>query len=259
MQFNVFQTIDEQYLAWMHQHPEGFVLNTTRHNSGYAMLHRSGCHHIAVHNSNYADDAFTGHQYIKVCADYASTLHTWARANRQSATFRICSSCKPKLDLAESIDDMQIASDLEEIARRPGLAPTVREALVQARLGHGKFRKQMLELWGGKCAVTGLTIQSALIASHAKPWADSNDEERLDPCNGLPLIATLDRLFDRFLIAFDPRNGTMQVSPEIDDASRAILRIPADLRLIPNAQQALYLQLHFDTFNSNHRSASSIP
>lgn len=39
-------------------------------------------------------------------------------------------------------------------------------------------------------------------ASHAKPWRTSSDQERLDPHNGLPLIATLGVLFDRGLIGF---------------------------------------------------------
>lgn len=145
-------------------------------------------------------------------------------------------------------DDKTIEADLEAIARRQGLKPTQREALIQARRGQGNYRKQMLELWDGKCAVTSLTIQSALIASHAKPWADSTDDERLDPCNGLPLMATLDRLFDQHLITFDPETGKMLISHRVEEADRAILGIPANLRKIPNDQQASYLKLHLDEF-----------
>lgn len=144
--------------------------------------------------------------------------------------------------------DETIDTDLEAIALRPDLKPTQREALIQARLGQGTYRKQMLELWDGKCAVTGLTIQSALIASHAKRWIDSTDEERLDPCNGLPLMATLDRLFDKHLIAFAPETGKMLISHRVEEADRAILGVPANLRKIPNEQQAHYLKLHLDKF-----------
>lgn len=35
--------------------------------------------------------------------------------------------------------------------------------------------------WDGQCAVTGFTIRSALIASHAKPWTDCNDEGASGP------------------------------------------------------------------------------
>jgi hypothetical protein len=149
-------------------------------------------------------------------------------------------------DGGETID-----ADLDAIIRRPDLKPTQREALIQARLGQGTYRNQMLKLWDGRCAVTGLTIQSALIASHAKPWADSTDEERLDPSNGLPLMATLDRLFDKYLIAFAPETGKMLISDRVGDADRAILRIPANLRRMPNEKQAHYLKLHLDNFESH--------
>jgi hypothetical protein len=145
-------------------------------------------------------------------------------------------------------DDEAIKADLKEIVRRPDLKPTQREALIQARLGQGTYRKQMLRLWDSKCAATGFTIQSALIASHAKPWADSTDDERLDPCNGLPLMATLDRLFDKHLITFDPETGKMLISHRVEEADRAILDIPTNLRKIPNDQQARYLKLHLDEF-----------
>ncbi|KUE86588.1 hypothetical protein ASL20_22805 [Cupriavidus necator] len=254
MNERIFKTTDDEYLGWMSQHPEGYVLNTTRYESSYAVLHASGCHHISTYTRKYAKDAFTGENYIKVCSDRAIDVYRWSKSNRSSAPLKVCMTCQPDFSPSEALDNEQIVSDLEEIAQRPGLKPTQREALVQARLGQGAYRKQMLELWEGKCAVTGFTIQSALIASHAKPWADSNDEERLDPCNGLPLIATLDRLFDKFLIAFDPETGEMLVSREIGEADRTILGLPANLRKVPNEQQARYLRLHLDNFAMNNPS-----
>ncbi|MDR6384012.1 HNH endonuclease [Paraburkholderia caribensis] len=149
------------------------------------------------------------------------------------------------------LDGDETAADVVAIERRPDLTRTQRESLIQARLGQGTYRKQMLELWDGQCAVTGLTVQSALIASHAKPWAESTDEERLDPCNGLPLTATLDRLFDKYLVAFVPDTGKMLISDRIDETARAILGIPASLRKTPSAQQARYLKLHLDRFESH--------
>jgi hypothetical protein len=76
----------------------------------------------------------------------------------------------------------------------------------------------------------------------------NRDDERLDPCNGLPLMATLDRLFDKHLITFDPETGKMLISHRVEEADRAILDIPTNLRKIPNDQQARYLKLHLDEF-----------
>lgn len=138
-------------------------------------------------------------------------------------------------------DDDAINEDIEEIVGRPNLDSTQKKTLIQARRGQGIYRKQVLGLWGGTCAVTGLAIQSAIIASHAKPWIDSTDEERLDPCNGLPLAATLDKLFDKYLIAFAPLTGEMLLSHRIDAANRVILGIPSKLRKTPTELQAYYL------------------
>lgn len=147
------------------------------------------------------------------------------------------------------VDDGEtVFADLEALARRPDLKPTEREALAQARLGQGLYRKEMLKLWDGQCAVTGLTLQPAIIASHAKRWVDSTDEERLDSCNGLPLMATLDQLFDKHLITFTPETGKMLVAQRIGEADRAILGIPASLRKAPNERLAHYLKFHQEVF-----------
>ena len=95
-------------------------------------------------------------------------------------------------------------ADLQDISARTDLKPTTREALVQARLGQGKFRSDLVSLWekGEICALTGIDAPELLTASHIKPWRDSDDMERLDPCNGLLLVAHVDRAFDRNLLSF---------------------------------------------------------
>ena len=124
--------------------------------------------------------------------------------------------------------------------------PTQRQALVDARLGQGRYRRDLLALWEGRCAVTGTGQQAVIVASHAMPWQDANDKQKLDPCNGLPLIATLDKLFDAGLIAFDPATGDMQVSPTLSDHDRTLMTVPAPLRKKPTNAQALYLQYHLE-------------
>ena len=41
-----------------------------------------------------------------------------------------------------------------------------------------------------------------LIASHIKPWAVSDDKEKVDPKNGFILSPLYDKLFDRGFITF---------------------------------------------------------
>jgi putative restriction endonuclease len=136
-----------------------------------------------------------------------------------------------------------IEVDLADIATRHADNPTTREALVAARLGQGKYRSGLLARWGEQCAVTGCPVTEVLRASHARPWSDSDDSQRLDPDNGLPLVANLDALFDAGLIAFTG-TGAMLVSPHLPKEHRAVLGVPTNLRKRPSPDQAKYLQYH---------------
>lgn len=49
-----------------------------------------------------------------------------------------------------------------------------------ARNGHGKYREALLEECPF-CPITMLNDEHLLIASHIKPWAASNDKEKIDP------------------------------------------------------------------------------
>jgi predicted restriction endonuclease len=135
--------------------------------------------------------------------------------------------------------------DIEQVERRPNLDPTTRKALVNARLGQGQYRSAMLSKWGNACAATGCTLQAAIRASHAKPWRLSSDEERLDSNNGLPLVATLDALFDRGLIVIE-EDGAISSRLSADD--QEILQVPAHLVRKPSKSQAAYLRFHREYF-----------
>lgn len=107
-----------------------------------------------------------------------------------------------------------LVNDIIAINSRKDISPTERDVLAQARIGQGWFREKVLEIWKGGCAVTGTTLAPVLRASHIRAWAecvDDDHEQRLDPYNGLPLVATLDALFDKHLISFSD-DGKMLVS-----------------------------------------------
>ena len=50
------------------------------------------------------------------------------------------------------------------------------------------FRQIVIANYKGKCAITGIDIPDLLLASHIFPWS-KNEEERLNPENGICLIA----------------------------------------------------------------------
>lgn len=138
-----------------------------------------------------------------------------------------------------------LASDLAGLAAAPA-GPTSVEALTQARVGQGAFRAALLHRWGGSCCVTGVSTGPALRASHIVPWSQSNDHERLDPHNGLLLVANLDALFDAGLIGFADYGGLL-VSPRMSAAERQAFGLEgAQLRETPHGLMLPYLARHRD-------------
>ena len=73
---------------------------------------------------------------------------------------------------------------------------------VKTRIGQGFFRKMILVQYNTQCCITGLNVPEVLRASHITGWAD-DEENRMNPANGLCLSATYDAAFDKHLISFD--------------------------------------------------------
>ncbi|RMG29911.1 MAG: HNH endonuclease, partial [Bacteroidetes bacterium] len=81
-------------------------------------------------------------------------------------------------------------------------------------------------------------------ASHIKPWKDANDKERLDPYNGLPLIASLDALFDAGLISFKS-SGEMITSSSLSESEKEIFGLhELFLTMQPHEKTISYLAYH---------------
>lgn len=135
-------------------------------------------------------------------------------------------------DLEESMNDFK---------RRE---KTERESIVRSRIGQGAFRNNLLDYWGNACAVTNCGNASLLVASHIKPWARCDNDERLDPSNGLLLSPTLDACFDAGYITFaDDRSIIISDALTPEDAAR--LGVDAGLELSRITQQhCRYLQHH---------------
>ena len=79
-----------------------------------------------------------------------------------------------------------------------------------ARIGQSFFRSVILEAYGGKCCMSGLSIPDMLVASHIVPWR-IDKTNRVNPRNGLLLSALHDRAFDVGLITIED-NLTVRVS-----------------------------------------------
>ncbi len=138
-----------------------------------------------------------------------------------------------------------ITEDLKTLGKRK-IDSTTKDALVSARLGQGVFRSQVLQLWHSRCSVTRSTTLDAIRASHIKPWQLATDEERLDPHNGLPLVASLDALFDAGLISFET-SGALLVSSLLPESEQQIFGVQSlSLAKTPSERTAQYLGYHHD-------------
>lgn len=146
--------------------------------------------------------------------------------------------------IALSLPDAPL-HEYQQLAAAAKIGVTEAERLVKQRIGQSVYRKALLALWDGRCAVTGLAAPELLRASHAMPWSKcESDRQRLDPFNGLLLTPNLDALFDDGWISFQD-DGAMIVSPFLDAAARAALIAGVPDRLQWVATEHLpYLAFH---------------
>lgn len=81
-----------------------------------------------------------------------------------------------------------------------------RERMTRTRVGQYFFRMSVLNSYRNKCCVTGINKSDILVASHIKPWKDSDGKtERTNPSNGLCLNSLHDKAFDKGLITITPQ------------------------------------------------------
>ena len=139
----------------------------------------------------------------------------------------------------------RLVEDAEAVLNDPELTSTERHVLATARVGQGIFKEQVRR-FEPICRITGLSDSKYLIASHMRPWRDSNNAERLDGHNGLLLSPHVDHLFDRGLITFR-NSGQPVVSAQMNSAVPEYWHLelfrqgkPFSLKQIP------YLEYHRD-------------
>ncbi len=123
--------------------------------------------------------------------------------------------------LARSLPTLPLAAFQQQTAGLP--RTTEAERLALQRIGQGVFRRALMDYWGGRCPLTGITDPALLRASHIVPWAACRDDtQRLDVHNGLLLSALWDAAFDAGLASFAD-DGTPLPAPDLSAAAVAAL------------------------------------
>lgn len=94
--FEEFIQREADYRAWLAEHPDGFVLNARRNpKASYMQLHTAKCGTVTRYPLHVRADAFTGGDYIKVCADLPDALLPWMALHGARNFSTLCSRCKP--------------------------------------------------------------------------------------------------------------------------------------------------------------------
>lgn len=94
---------------------------------------------------------------------------------------------------------------------------TCKQVMTFQRIGQAAFKKSLMDVYQGRCPITGITEPTLLRGSHIKRWADSDNSERLDPHNGFLFAVHIDALFDKGLITIDDDGRILSSDQKVHD------------------------------------------
>jgi hypothetical protein len=185
-------------------------------------------------------------------AEMLNKFNDWVAEN-QNDTEELDEYTDELIDLpVESLEEITI--DRENIESKLDFNPEnltdarkrINTAIVQ-RQGQSKFRSELLQSYGGQCAITECDAEAALEAAHIFPYlgTDTNHVK-----NGLLLRADIHTLFDLYLISIDPDTSKVIVSSSLlntcyKELNGKSLKPPQDYGASPSPQA---LARHYETF-----------
>lgn len=139
---------------------------------------------------------------------------------------------------------------LEDLDKKYLKNSLIYKRLVEARIGQGYFRDQILNRMN-YCIITG--TKNILEASHIKPWTKSNDEEKIDCYNGIMLSPNCHKLFDKGFFCFLD-NGSIKISNKIskNEFDKLVNEDKSiDKKPILNKKTLNYFKWHRNYFKNN--------
>lgn len=126
------------------------------------------------------------------------------------------------------VSSTTIQADSFALPEFDGLAPHERQVLIEydgmderriveaqtvRREQQGKFRRELLEAYGGMCAISGTNVNEVLQAAHINPYRGRRSQL---VCNGILLRADLHLLYDAHLMSVDPDSLRVVLSDRLD-------------------------------------------
>lgn len=149
---------------------------------------------------------------------------------------------KEKICNNEVIEEVK---KIEEEIEPLNIEDESKKAIINVRVNQGKFRDLLLKRYNNKCCLCGVKNQKFLIASHIKPWAESEPKEKLDVNNGFLMCPNHDKLFDKGYITFDD-DGKIIISDRLTENDRVFLNVDnkMHIELTLTDDNKMYLKYH---------------
>ena len=134
------------------------------------------------------------------------------------------------------------AQKIEEEISSLNIEGASKKASINVRVNQGIFRDLLLKRYN-RCCLCGVENHTLLIASHIKPWAESEPKEKLDVDNGFLMCPNHDRIFDKGYITFDD-DGKIIISDRLIENDRVSLNVDSRMHIELTESNKKYLKFH---------------
>lgn len=117
-----------------------------------------------------------------------------------------------------------------------------RLVLIKSRVNQSAFRNYLFRRYK-HCCLCKVSEPSLLVASHIKPWSQSNARERLDVDNGFLFCPNHDQLFDQGGITFDD-SGKICLAKELCRQACESMHVDENMQITLWEGNKAYLAYH---------------
>lgn len=143
-----------------------------------------------------------------------------ARGTNFPVTPQEWKALQPFLSARQSEGEREAAVEQNKIPKfNPKGTRDARErtlASIVRRRGQPKFRQQLLQIYGDRCAISGCNAVAALEAAHICPYKGAKTN---NPTNGILLRSDLHTLFDLYLLTIHPERMRVTLAPQLWESS----------------------------------------
>lgn len=177
--------------------------------------------------------------------DKSKTYHNHYVSKRIGTKIKLIGNPVYKIEIMDELQEESYTDYVKTVdndIKNLNLKGREKEALIKVRVGQGKFRDLLLRKYS-KCCLCGVDNTQFLVASHIKPWSESNPEEKMDDNNGFILCPDHDKLFDSGYISFSD-NGNIIISSKLNSINQMFMNVNDSMKISLTEKNKEYLKYH---------------